>query len=53
MNAIKARGVLLSVDGPLNNVLKIKPPLAIVQADVDTALSILDDELSRLETSSC
>lgn len=53
VNAIKARGVLLSVDGPLNNVLKIKPPLAIVQADVDTALSILDDELSRLETSSC
>ena len=29
------KGVLLSCDGPDNNVLKIKPPLIVTKSDVD------------------
>jgi 4-aminobutyrate aminotransferase-like enzyme len=44
-----ARGVLLSVDGPDHDVLKIKPPLVISTADVDRALAVLDEVLDELE----
>ncbi len=45
---MKRRGVLLSVDGPLHNVLKIKPPLVLGADDVDMVLRTLSDELSVL-----
>ena len=44
---MKRRGILLSTDGPLHNVLKIKPPLVLTRADVDHALLALDDELAH------
>jgi len=34
-NRLKERGVLVSIDGPLHNVLKIKPPLVFTQRDAD------------------
>jgi 4-aminobutyrate aminotransferase-like enzyme/Ser/Thr protein kinase RdoA (MazF antagonist) len=42
-----AKGVLLSSDGPDNNVLKIKPPLVISKSDVDLFLNVLSDWLRR------
>jgi 4-aminobutyrate aminotransferase-like enzyme len=35
VEAMKNRGILLSTDGPLHNVIKIKPPLVFNMDDVD------------------
>jgi 4-aminobutyrate aminotransferase-like enzyme/Ser/Thr protein kinase RdoA (MazF antagonist) len=40
-------GVLVSIDGPWHNVLKIKPPLVWTEADVDRLLATLDDVLGE------
>lgn len=45
---MKARGVLLSTDGPLHNVLKIKPPMVITRNDVDRTLDALHEVLGNL-----
>jgi 4-aminobutyrate aminotransferase-like enzyme len=39
---------LLSTDGPLHNVIKIKPPMVLTRDDVDMVLRCLGDEISRL-----
>jgi 4-aminobutyrate aminotransferase-like enzyme/Ser/Thr protein kinase RdoA (MazF antagonist) len=43
---LKARGVLISTDGPDDAVLKIKPPLVIAQDDCDLFLAALDEVLA-------
>ena len=43
---LKARGVLISTDGPDDDVLKIKPPLVIAQDDCDLFLAALDAVLT-------
>lgn len=48
VNACRARGILLSTDGPLHDVIKIKPPLVLDEHDVAFALRVLDEELGRL-----
>jgi len=48
INRMKHRGFLLSTDGPLHNVIKIKPPLVISEDDVDALLRGLDEELPTL-----
>ena len=45
VNAMKHRGVLLATDGPLHNVIKIKPPMVLSEDDVDMALRELDTVL--------
>jgi len=40
--AAKRQGVLLSTDGPHDNVLKIKPPLVLDELDVDRAIAAID-----------
>jgi 4-aminobutyrate aminotransferase-like enzyme len=40
-------GVLLSTDGPRRNVIKIKPPLAIGDADAELFLRTLDAALAQ------
>ena len=42
-----SKGVLLSCDGPDNNVLKIKPPLVITKSDVDLLLNVMGDWLGK------
>jgi 4-aminobutyrate aminotransferase-like enzyme len=42
-----SKGVLLSCDGPDNNVLKIKPPLIINTAQVDHLTNVISDWLSQ------
>jgi 4-aminobutyrate aminotransferase-like enzyme len=48
VEAMKAEGILLSTEGPHHNVLKIKPPLAISEAECDRFLDTLDEVLARL-----
>ena len=49
---MKERGILLSVDGPYHNVLKIKPPLVFSAADADFLIAeidaVLDEDAVRL-----
>ncbi len=47
VNRLRDRGVLLSTDGPLHNVLKIKPPLPFSAADADRLVSVLRDVLAE------
>ena len=48
VNAMRDRGVLLSTDGPLHNVIKIKPPMVLGREDIDMTLRLLDDVLSTI-----
>jgi 4-aminobutyrate aminotransferase-like enzyme len=48
IDEMKARGFLLSTDGPFHNVLKIKPPMVIQAHDVDETIEALDEVLSAL-----
>ncbi|MEQ9301771.1 MAG: aminotransferase class III-fold pyridoxal phosphate-dependent enzyme [Cyclobacteriaceae bacterium] len=41
-NRMRDKGVLLSTDGPLHNVIKIKPPMVIQRSDIDMALDLMD-----------
>lgn len=42
---MKEKGILVSVDGPLYNVLKIKPPLVFSEANADLYIAALDEIL--------
>jgi 4-aminobutyrate aminotransferase-like enzyme len=44
---MKAHGILLSTDGPLHNVIKIKPPLAFSEEDADHLVATLDAVLAE------
>lgn len=46
IEGMKARGVLLSSDGPHRNVLKIKPPIVFSRANADRLVTALDAVLS-------
>ena len=46
-NKMKEAGVLIGTDGPLHNVLKIKPPLVFTQANADELLEVLDGVLQE------
>jgi 4-aminobutyrate aminotransferase-like enzyme len=45
---MKERGILLSTDGPLHNVIKIKPPLAFNEDDADFLVTTLDEVLGEM-----
>jgi 4-aminobutyrate aminotransferase-like enzyme len=45
---MKQKQVLLSSEGPLNNVLKIKPPLVFGEAECDYFLTALEGSLGQL-----
>lgn len=42
---MKSRGILLSIEGPHHNTLKLKPPLVFGRADVDLFMSLLAEVL--------
>ena len=46
---MKDRGILLSTDGPLHKVIKMKPPMVLAENDIDMTARVFDDELSLLE----
>jgi len=45
---VKAKGYLLSTDGPLHNVLKIKPPMPFNKQNADELINYLDEALGTL-----
>jgi 4-aminobutyrate aminotransferase-like enzyme len=45
---IKEKGYLLSTDGPLHNVLKIKPPITFNKQNADELLQYLSEALKEL-----
>ena len=47
---MKERGLLLSTDGPLHNVIKIKPPIVFTDADADRLVQALDEELASWQS---
>ena len=44
----KAKGVLLSADGPHRNVIKIKPPLVVTAEDCDRIVTTVDAALTAM-----
>ena len=44
---MRDRGILLSTDGPLHNVVKIKPPLVFDEDDADRLVNTLDEVLAE------
>eukprot|EP00457_Paulinella_chromatophora_P005710 gb/GEZN01005727.1/.p1 GENE.gb/GEZN01005727.1/~~gb/GEZN01005727.1/.p1 ORF type:complete len:564 (+),score=46.20 gb/GEZN01005727.1/:29-1720(+) len=48
MQRMKALGVLISVDGPNNNVLKLKPPMCFTAKDGQRLCAMLDIALTEL-----
>jgi 4-aminobutyrate aminotransferase-like enzyme/Ser/Thr protein kinase RdoA (MazF antagonist) len=46
--AIKAQGILISTDGPHDNVLKIKPPLVITAHDIDRAVAAIGRAIDQV-----
>ncbi len=47
VDAMREQGVLLSTDGPMHNVIKVKPPMALSENDIDRTLAKLDQLLER------
>jgi len=45
---VKEKGYLLSTDGPLHNVLKIKPPMTFNKQNADELLNYLDEALNEI-----
>ena len=45
VDLMRDRGVLLSTDGPLHNVIKIKPPMVLSEEDIVSTLKHLDEIL--------
>ncbi|MCZ6915563.1 MAG: aminotransferase class III-fold pyridoxal phosphate-dependent enzyme [Gemmatimonadetes bacterium] len=47
VEGMRDRGILLSTDGPLHNVIKIKPPLVFSADDADRLVESLDEVLEE------
>ena len=44
---LRERGILTGTDGPLHNVLKVRPPLCFTEEDADLFVSVLDEVLAE------
>ena len=47
INRMKDHGILISTDGPLHNVLKLKPPIVFTEQNADEVVSTLDRVLAH------
>ncbi|MCK4836487.1 MAG: aminotransferase class III-fold pyridoxal phosphate-dependent enzyme, partial [Candidatus Aminicenantes bacterium] len=50
---MKEHGILISIDGPLFNVIKIKPPLVFTEADADLYINTLATILTSGSLNCC
>lgn len=48
VNRLREEGILIGTDGPLHNVLKIRPPMPFTSADASRLVDTLDRVLSEL-----
>jgi 4-aminobutyrate aminotransferase-like enzyme len=48
VNALRRRQILTGIDGPLHNVIKIKPPLVVSLDDAEMALDLFDEALAEI-----
>lgn len=46
-NRMRDKGILMSTDGPFNNVMKIKPPMVFSKNDADFLLATMDSVLEE------
>jgi 4-aminobutyrate aminotransferase-like enzyme len=47
VNQIRERGILMGTEGPLHNVIKIRPPMPFNSEDADRVIETLDEVLTR------
>jgi 4-aminobutyrate aminotransferase-like enzyme len=47
INRMQAHGFLMSTDGPLHNVLKLKPPMVFSKSNADDLVGALDKVLQE------
>lgn len=47
VNRLRERGVLTGTDGPHDNVIKMRGPLALTEKDIEVALDLLDEVLAE------
>jgi len=47
VNQMRERGILMGTEGPLHNVIKIRPPMPFSEADADRLCRTLDEVLIR------
>ena len=47
VNQMRDRGILMGTEGPLNNVIKIRPPMPFSESDADQLVETLDEVLIR------
>ncbi len=52
VNQMRDRGILLGTEGPLHNVIKIRPPMPFSESDADLLLSTLAEVLPQKGTQS-
>ncbi|HKR11136.1 MAG TPA: aminotransferase class III-fold pyridoxal phosphate-dependent enzyme [Pyrinomonadaceae bacterium] len=51
VNAMRDHAILIGSDGPLHNVLKIRPPMPFSASDADRLLTTLETQLTRITSS--
>ena len=44
---MRDHGILISTDGPLENVLKLKPPIVFSEKNADEVVAVLDKVLGE------
>ncbi|HEU5131242.1 MAG TPA: aminotransferase class III-fold pyridoxal phosphate-dependent enzyme, partial [Pyrinomonadaceae bacterium] len=47
VNQMRERGILMGTEGPLHNVIKIRPPMPFSSEDADQLVEMLDEVFSR------
>jgi 4-aminobutyrate aminotransferase-like enzyme len=47
INRLRDHGILISTDGPLDNVLKLKPPMVFSEKNADQVVSVVDKVLAE------
>jgi 4-aminobutyrate aminotransferase-like enzyme len=53
VNRLREQGVLAGTDGPYDNVIKIRGPLALTAEDVDVALDLITRVLAEDPAQAC
>ncbi|HEX2270494.1 MAG TPA: aminotransferase class III-fold pyridoxal phosphate-dependent enzyme [Pyrinomonadaceae bacterium] len=51
VNAMRHHAILIGADGPLHNVLKIRPPMPFSESDADRLLTTLETQVTRITSS--